>query len=269
MAEDPSPSPPVPIDRTAVDRVLARALELQAAGASDAEGTLTEAQLVALAREVGLDPIHLRQALAEERARVAVPADRGVLATMYGIASASAQRTVGGTPAEVLRALDEWMQRQESLTVQRYFPDRVVWETRRDVLSIARRVVSGRGHALARATTVTATAVALDARRSVVRLEAHLGGYRALMAQQNAGMATATTVVGGVLAMLNFPLIVAAAPLLVLTPTGVWAARASHRGAVTRAQLALEQVLDRLERGEAGRPPSLLGMLAAAVGGRR
>jgi hypothetical protein len=34
-----------------------------------------------------------------------------------------------------------------------------------------------------------------------------------------------------------------------------------------RAQLALEQVLDRLERGEAGRPPTLLSMLAAAVKG--
>jgi hypothetical protein len=38
---------------------------------------------------------------------------------------------------------------------------------------------------------------------------------------------------------------------------------------VARAQLALEQVLDRLERGEAGRPPTLLSMLAAAVSGRR
>ena len=31
--------------------------------------------------------------------------------------------------------------------------------------------------------------------------------------------------------------------------------------------LALEQVLDRLERGEAGRPPTLLSMLAAVVRG--
>jgi hypothetical protein len=39
----------------------------------------------------------------------------------------------------------------------------------------------------------------------------------------------------------------------------------SQRKTVARAQLALEQVLDRLERGEAGRPPTLLSMLAAAV----
>jgi hypothetical protein len=35
-----------------------------------------------------------------------------------------------------------------------------------------------------------------------------------------------------------------------------------HR-VVGRAQLALEQLLDRLERGEFGRAPSLLGVLAA------
>jgi hypothetical protein len=50
--------------------------------------------------------------------------------------------------------------------------------------------------------------------------------------------------------------------------TGAGASRASHHRTVVRAQLALEQVLDRLERGEAGRPPTLLSMLAAAVARR-
>ena len=53
----------------------------------------------------------------------------------------------------------------------------------------------------------------------------------------------------------------AAAMLIAMTP-------ASHAQSVARTQLALEQVLDRLERGEAGRPPSLIGMLSAVVGGR-
>jgi hypothetical protein len=58
------------------------------------------------------------------------------------------------------------------------------------------------------------------------------------------------------------------APVVVLVPAGFGAARTSQQRTVERAQLALEQVLDRLERGEAGRPPTLLSMLAAAVGGR-
>lgn len=260
---------PVLIDRAAVDRILARALELQA-GASDGDpqGQLTEAQLLELAKEVGLDPLSLRQALAEERTRVAMPDEKGVLATLYGGASASAQRVVRGTPAEVLKALDDWMQRQECLVVQRYFADRIIWEARRDLLSVARRTVSGKGAALARATDVAATAIAIDASRVLVRLDARLGGYRALMAQQNAALTGVSVVTGGVLAVLSFPLFAVAAPAALLLPAGFAAARASNRKTVTRAQLALEQVLDRLERGEAGRPPTLLSMLAAAVGAR-
>jgi hypothetical protein len=257
---------PARIDRAAVDRILARALELQADVAPDAQGQLTEAQLLNLAREVGLDPVNLRQAMAEERTRVATPEEKGVLASLYGGASASAQRTVRGTPAQVLKALDDWMQRQESLVVQRYFgSERIVWEARRDVVGMVRRTVSGRGYALARASDVAATAIALDESRVVIRLEARLAGYRSLMAQQNVALTGAGVVVGGVLAVLSFPLLAAAAPAILVAPAAFAAGRASHLRTVTRAQLALEQVLDRLERGEGGRPPSLLSMLAAAV----
>lgn len=267
-----TPRPPVAspsIDRASVDRILARALELQSSNSVDPDGRLTEAQLEALAREVGLDPINLRQALAEERTRIEAPAfERGVLASLYGSSGASAQRTVCGTPAQVLKALDDWMQRQESLMPQRYFSDRVVWEARNDVVGHIRRAVSGRGHALVRATNVGATAIALDESRVLVRLDAHLGGYRALMAKQNVVVTGAGVVAGSVLATLSFPVLVVLAPVAVIAPIGFAMARASHSQSVARTQLALEQVLDRLERGEAGRPPSLLSMVAAAVGGR-
>lgn len=257
---------PSKIDRAAVDRVLARALELQADSPGDPQEQLTEAQLLELGKEVGLDPVNLRQALAEERTRVAIPDETGLLATLYGGAAASAQRIVRGTAAQVLKALDDWMQRQEYLVAQRYFAnERIVWEARRDLFSVARRTVSGKGEALARATDVAATVIALDESRVMVRLDARLGGYRALMAQQSAVVTGVGLVGGGVLAVLSFPLFAVAAPVAVIAPAAFAAARASHRRTVARTQLALEQVLDRLERGEAGRPPTLLSMLAAAV----
>ena len=269
MPDTPRPPVPTSIDRASVDRILARALELQSASSNDPEGRLTEAQLEALAKEVGLDPINLRQALAEERTRIASPeTDAGLLATLYGGAGVSAERTVPGTPAQVLKALDDWMQREESLIPQRYFSERIVWEARRDLISAMRRGISGRGHALLRATSVGATAIAIDAGRVIVRLDAQLGGYRAFMAKQNVALTGGTMVAGGVLAVLSFPLLAAIAPAAIALPLGFAAARASHARTVARAQLALEQVLDRLERGEAGRPPSLLSMLAAAVGSR-
>jgi len=152
--------------------------------------------------------------------------------------------------------------------VQRYYStERIVWEARRDLVGTIRRAVSGRGHALVRATNVSATAIALDDTRTLVRLDAQLGGYRALMAQQNVAVTGGGIVVGGVLAVLGFPIVAAAAPALVFAPAGFAAARSSQHRSVERAQLALEQVLDRLERGDAGRPPTLLSMLSAVVRG--
>ena len=269
MPDDPSPPLPATIDRASVDRVLKRALELQASSSTDPEGRLTETQLIALAKEVGLDPVNLRQALAEERSRIAAPtAESGVLAALYGAATATAERTVRGTPAQVLKALDDWMQREESLIPQRYFPERIVWEARNDFVSVMKRGVSGRGHALVRATCVGATAIAVDETRVVVRLDAQLNGSRAFMAKQNAALTGATVVAGGILAVLSFPPLAFVAPALIGVPLGFAASRSAHARNVERAQLALEQVLDRLERGEAGRPPTLMSMLAAVVGAR-
>jgi hypothetical protein len=260
-----SPNLPATVDRAAVERVLARALELQAGPAGDPQDRLTEAQLLDLAKEVGLDPVHLRQALAEERTRVAVPEEKGLLATLYGSATVSAQRTVHGTPAQVLQALDDWMQRQECLKVKRHFGERIVWEADQGLAGTVKRVVSGKGAALARATDVGATASALDPTRVVVRLDAQLGGHRASMAQVNAGLGAASLAAGGVLAALSFPVLAVAAPALVLVPAVWGATRSAHARVVARAQLALKQVLDRLERGDAGRGPSLMSMLAAVV----
>lgn len=267
-----SPRPPVPspsIDRASVDRILARALELQASTSDDPEGRLTEVQLEALSKEVGLDPVNLRQALAEERARIEAPAmERGLMATLYGSSGVSAQRTVRGTLAPVLKALDDWMQREELLIGQRYFTERIVWEARTDLASRLKRAASGRRHALARATTVGATVVSLNDGRVLVRLDAHLGGYRSLMVNQNAGLTVVGLMATSVLAVISVPLLAAAAPAALLAVGGFSVSRNSHLASVARAQLALEQVLDRLERGEAGRPTSLLGAFASVVAGR-
>ena len=267
-SEGPKPTNlPATIDRAAVERVLARALELQAGAPGESHDRLSEAQLHDLAKEVGLDVVHLRQALAEERTRVVVPEERGVLATLFGSATVSAQRTVSGTPAQVLQALDDWMQRQECLKVKRHFGERIVWEADKGLTGMVKRVVSGKGADLSRATDVAATAISVDATRVMVRLDAHLGGHRASAASFNVALSTTSVVAGGVLVALSFPLLAAVAPAALVIPASWAIARSSHAQRVARAQLALEQVLDRLERGEAGRPPTLISMLAAAVAG--
>src|SRR5260221_695545 len=123
---------------------------------------------------------------------------------------------------------------------------------------------------LARATELQAGA-APDAEGSLTeaRIDAHLGGFRRLMAQQQAALTGASMVGGGILAVLSFSAMAVAAPVVLVAPLSYFVARSAHIDAASRAQLVLEQVLDRLERGDAGRPPSLISMLAAAVGGGR
>ncbi|MEI6741233.1 MAG: hypothetical protein WCK74_13070, partial [Gemmatimonadaceae bacterium] len=60
--------PDVALSRQALERVLARAVELQATSATESDGITTE-RLLEIAREVGIDTASVRQALAEEQSR--------------------------------------------------------------------------------------------------------------------------------------------------------------------------------------------------------
>ena len=164
--EKKSPLPaPLPVrqtllDRQALERVLARAAELQGAGAlPESSDLISESQLLDIGNEVGLNPATINQALAEERTRINVPEERGIVAQIAGASFATATRTVPGTPRDVLATIDGWMLRDECLQVQRRFADRITWEPQRGLFGKLRRTVnvSGRGFYLMDASQVSAT----------------------------------------------------------------------------------------------------------------
>lgn len=256
------------LDRGALERVLARAAELQV-GAGEPEEVLSEEQILELGKEVGLSPQHLKQALAEERTRVALPPDEGGLsAKLLGGARVGASRTVTGKPSDVLEAIDLWMQRQECLQVKRQFSDRIVWEARRDLVGTVRRAlnVGGRGYALSRAYEVAATAVAVDSSRTLVRIDADLAPFRRSLARQGAGATAVSVAAIPALIALHFAAAIAVAPAVIVGAGAFYVARGINARTATAAQLALEQLLDRLERGEITKPqPSILSVLAAAA----
>jgi hypothetical protein len=262
----PAPGTPAPLERAALERVLARAAELQAADADTGELTLTEAQILDVGNEVGIPAKHLRQALAEERSRVAVPVERGRVAAIFGAATVSASRTVRGKPAELFDKLDATMQRDESLRVKRRFLDRIAWEPMGGMASEFRRLlnVGGHGYRLARAEEVSATVIAIDAERSIVRLDASLANVRKQRIAGGSGVVVAGGVTGGVLVALGVMTAVAALPVAAALVGGYFIAR-SHSPQVAGAQLALEQMLDRLERGELQRP-TLLSAITSSAG---
>lgn len=250
-------TPPM-LARDSLERVLARAAELQATATDDDGGALTETQLVELAGEVGLSRDHVRQALAEERARIDLAPEQGVAFSMLGSAAIQAARTVPGDANSILAALDAWMQRTESLQVKRRFPGQLAWEPRQDFVSAIRRTlrVGGRGFHLAVVTEVRGVVAPVEGQRSHVRIVGSLSGLRT----QRATMAMAAATFG---VMLGVPLFwlatdaglpVAAAlslvPALAVPALAINMFRRSYSRMVARAQVALEQALDQIEFGD-------------------
>ncbi|MDP9279634.1 MAG: hypothetical protein M3P00_09465 [Gemmatimonadota bacterium] len=260
------------LDRQALERVLARAAELQGAGAiPESSDLISESQLRDIGNEVGLSAETINQALAEERTRINVPEERGLVAQIAGASFATATRTVPGTQRDVLATIDAWMLREECLQVQRRFVDRITWEPQRGLFGKIRRTVnvSGRGYYLMDAGQVSATVLPVDGSRVVVRLDADIHASRAKRVGMGGVLATmgaaASGIVGLALVVAHLPLIIAAgAAVLPFAGSSVAAYKLArtHRTVLSSVQLALEQVLDRLEHGEFERPGGLLGAIS-------
>jgi hypothetical protein len=274
MADEKSslPARQTLLDRQALERVLARAAELQGAGAMPESGELiSETQLREIGNEVGLSPATVDQALAEERTRVNVPEERGLVAQVAGASFATATRTVSGNPRDVLATIDAWMQREECLQVQRRFSDRITWEPQRGLFGKLKRTVniSGRGYYLVDASQVSATVLPVDASRVVIRLDADIHQSRAKRVGVGGLMVGAGGIAAGLvglgLVVAHLPLIIAAGaavlPFAGGTAGGYRIAR-GHRRVLSSVQLALEQILDRLEHGEFS-SPGVLGAIAS------
>jgi hypothetical protein len=194
----------------------------------------------------------LKQALLEERMRVVLPDERGLMASFAGPATLVATRVVAGNPRDVLARLHRMMDEGENLRELRRFPDRVVWGPRGGFAGTIRALtrLDGRGFPLARADEVSAVAVATDAQRVHVRLETTLRQRRS-----SAAKAAGIGVFGGGATALVFTLLNVMLPVAVVAGAAITAgafvsARSSYRRDASLAQLALEQILDRLEFGE-------------------
>lgn len=259
------PAPQRGLDRRAVERVLARAAELQGIGGGEPDtDAISEDRLLDIAKEAGLTVTSMRQAMAEERTRIHSDADDDTrwLVRVAGPTTVSASRTIPGDPEAIIAYLDAYMQRDECMQVQRRFADRVTWEARNDWVAAIKRGLrsGGRSYQLSRARQVAATVVPVDDNRSLVRLDADLGTSRTNVVRAG-GAVTATGVVAGgtfvagatlahvalglALGLAAFPVAAAGA--------GAYMILRRHHGFAERMTLALEQVLDRLEYGESRR----------------
>jgi hypothetical protein len=175
--------------------VLRRAVELEAmtdeADGGGAEG-YDPAALEEAAREVGLSPATVRQAVAELRAGVLpvpAPQDRkgvarrrttpgGMPVPVAGSRMVAQQRLVEPTPAEVDAVLDRFM-RTQMFELRRRAGDRAVYRPRRDLVANLRRRLDFAG-AIRLDHLATVTTVVVPAQeRTLVRVEAELVASRA------------------------------------------------------------------------------------------
>jgi len=258
------------LDRAQLERIMLRAAELQATDRDLADG-LTPDEVVALAKEVGIPESHVRRALIEERHTPASMPAGNWTDEFMGRAELMASRIVPGDPAAVQAALLKWMAKHEVLAVQRQVPGRIVWERLVGLQGAMRRssAAFGRGDKtfmLTKANDVTADITAVEAGWSQVTLRIDARGERgnyAIGAGISSGMGA---VAAGILVVLNAPLLIAAAPVLVMSGAAVMAARA-YRPVAKRLALGLDRVLDFLEHHRASdKLPApragLLGILA-------
>lgn len=263
---------PAGIDRPALERILQRAAELQAAE-HDLGRDLSSDEVVALGREVGIPDRYLQQALLEERVRVDVE-PVGPWARLAGPATAAAQRGVPGTPDQVERSLLDWVEQNELFCVQRRQPGRIVWEPAGGLAAALRRssaALGTRTFMLSRADTIAATILPLGADRSHVALSATARKARAEYVGGGAALAGAGMAGAGVMAVLGALLPVALIPVPLAMGLGYGIAR-QYRPALARIQLGLERALDYLEHGATrpehrlpGRRQGIFGTLAEEV----
>jgi hypothetical protein len=243
------PSLPARIDRAALERILQRAAELQASEHDIGEG-LTSAEVLALGKEVGIPGQYLQQAMLEDQGRIAVPEAHGLAGYLAGPAEVAAVRVVRGELESAERALVDWMEKNELLTVQRRQPGRISWERLGGVQALLRgvtRLGSGRARfMLDRADLVKATVTPLEPGFYHVSLTAslratrkgYLGGGAALA---GVGMAGTT-----VLIALQAVWFAAAAPVAAGVFAG-WAVSRLYRPVADRTLLGLERALDYVE----------------------
>lgn len=241
------------IDRQALERIVKRAAELQAGEREIGDG-LTQGELMALGKDVGIPDRYLRQAMLEEQTRTAPEAPAGFWGWLTGPATIVAHRVVPGDRDSIDRALAHWMQDQELLQPKRRHPDRTVWEPKAGAFaSIQRALAGGRKYALARIVEVTSQVVPLESGFCLVRFEASVKQQRTARVGGGVTMAVGGIGVSAALLAIGIPLPAIEALALVpgasLTLGGFFVAR-SYAAPNDRIVVALEQVLDRLERGE-------------------
>ena len=245
---DPAPPPRLTSDQVA--QVLRRAAELDALLAPpDGDDGYDPVAVEEAAREVGLSPAAVRQAVAELRVG-ALPAPGATRRPARPVRSrmVTQQRLVEVTPASVHASVDRFM-RTQMFELRRRAGDRSLYRPRSDLVASLRRGLDFAGVIrLDGLRTVSVTAVEAD-EMTLVRVEAELTTSRANAVAGGAAAGTSVALLTGMLGAIlgEVALVVGALPAGAAIGAGsVRVAEARWRKRRDDVAEALGSLLDRL-----------------------
>ncbi len=264
--EEGRPVPARPLERGVgrkeLDRIIRRAAELQFHASDGPSEVLSEAEVVRIGEDVGLDTRHIRRALEEGRADALapeLPQDPSPLQRVVGPGRVQLRRVIPGTPEKVEADLALHLRDRESLHPVRSRAGVSIWEPAEGFLPQLQRGLKWKGHRydLAQARQIEVAVLALEADFSLVTLTLDV---RNLRARHGGGYLTMLSALGGAGGLVLGLTALSLPPLGVVTAGalgmaggaagGIPAGRRAFRNQVERVRLASEGLLDRLEKGE-------------------
>ncbi len=242
---------PARIDRATFERVLQRASELQAQR-QDVGETLSEDEILALGREVGISESHLRQALVESRMHVEIAPPDGTIDRLIAPAELMVERVVQGSQDAIGEALTTWFEKEELLAVQRATTGRIAWEPLTSFAGAMRKLRAAfdqkRGPTyLDKAQLVTAVIVPLEDGYCHVTLIASLRKTRTGYLVGGSTIGAVGVTAAAIATVLGAPELILAAAAVPSVGAGYLIARA-YRPIAERARVGLLRALDQLER---------------------
>lgn len=244
-----------------LESIVRRAARMQQRAGEPGQQSLTEDEVIQIGRQVGLEPDHVRRAMAEVHAESLLPApdpDSRLFSLLAGDARLPVRRVVPGEPEVIQQRLEAVLADEENLTPLRRRPGRSVWEPSGNVFDRVQRSLGldGRSYALARARHVDLSVAELEPGWTLVTATADLtrernealsgGGFGALFAVVAAGVLTYSTDLEHAMALaFGSAVLTAMAAAAVAIPWMRWH-MAEKRA---RIKLGLEGLLDWVDRG--------------------
>jgi hypothetical protein len=233
-----------------LEAVIKRAVELQTVRETEMTDGLSDAEVVRIGQELGLEQHLVRRAIAEVRSTP--PEEHGLLSGLMGPGTLRAARTIRRPAVELGMFLERYLIETEFMVVERRFPDRTRYVRAQGIGAAVGRTFSKVGSRVAPLDLqAVEVGVALaDEDSSLVTLSIDLTTIRAGTA---AGAWLTGLGGGGTVAAI---VLASTAPhLLALAGLGVAAAgglvgRGAYRMVARQTQNKLEAFLDRLEHGE-------------------